>query len=814
MMQHTRIHKPQAMRTPWLALRLVGVLLFGAVVLLTSSSLLPVRAQSNERCFSETGFCIQGRFYSFWQQHGGLPVFGLPISAAETVLIEGQPRHVQWFERSRLEWHPEQEAPYDVLLGRLGGDMLQHQGRAWQAFPTSPTTVPVGCRFFAETGHSLCGDFLAAWQAHGLERDGQPGSSTAESLALFGLPLSEPVEETLSDGQTYTVQWFERTRFERHPQNDPSHRVLFGLLGRELMQPATAFEGPVIPDPQPSPAPTPTPAGPPPPPAQTPEPTEATPLETPPMPQPIANQPATIAGLLGGDILVYGQIASRPSTLPNAERLLAAYPWLFFDQSSPDNAITTNLGVSIDEDILPWIGDEMAFAFGGLGDRLTPEMLAETDDPSDVLRFGKFTVILPSRNAEAAWAFLNKQRQYRERQGEQFEVIDYQGIPIFAKSDSTDPDALYQAAFALVGDYVLFSNSVSQIRTIIDRPAGSDDAFLVNPRYQRLMHNVPADAAGMIFVDRLVLQSSFFASLVSATTGSTAVASQQLVPRNAMDSLGLSIALLPRGVRLDITTIFDMSLFDAATLARIEDMREPVSPDWLQLISDEAVALLTLRFPSDIAEQVETLLQQDPAAADALTEFEEMTSVDLQRDLLSWVGGQQAALVVFPEAATGLSGLPSSYLAITAADPVVAEAGISNMFDSIVSNSDLESLVTTETIGGVDWRAVQDPESPELALGYAFVGNEIVLAVGEIGMEQAATGQNNAIANDPNLLAVTGNLPVVNAGLFYLNIEGVLEDSDGSPELNPLRSLGAAALPGVDTTGLSRASLLLHLRAP
>jgi hypothetical protein len=60
-------------------------------------------------------------------------------------------------------------------------------------------------RFFAETGHNVCGEFLTAWRASGLEFDGRLGTTEAESLALFGLPLSDPQPE-LIEGQEYTVQ--------------------------------------------------------------------------------------------------------------------------------------------------------------------------------------------------------------------------------------------------------------------------------------------------------------------------------------------------------------------------------------------------------------------------------------------------------------------------------------------------------------------------------------------------------------------------------------------------------------------------------
>lgn len=192
----------------------------------------PVPPTNTCQNFPETGFQVCGRILEYWRQNGGLPVFGYPIGPQQSVLIEGKPFQAQEFERNRLELHPENARPYDVLLGRLGADVLAKQGRDWQQFPKL-VGMPEGCRFFSETGHTLCEPFLSYWQNHGLEFDGRPGYSSGESLALFGLPLSDPQPEVLSDGRTYTVQWFERARFESHPENAPPYDVLLGLLGVE-----------------------------------------------------------------------------------------------------------------------------------------------------------------------------------------------------------------------------------------------------------------------------------------------------------------------------------------------------------------------------------------------------------------------------------------------------------------------------------------------------------------------------------------------------------------------------------------------------
>ncbi len=108
----------------------------------------PASAQTARLCFLNVpGItnCIEGRFRQYWEQNGGLLVFGYPVSAAaqERNRDTGKQYLTQWFERNRFELHPENRRPYDVLLGRLGDDMLLKQGREWQREWVSlpPTTI-------------------------------------------------------------------------------------------------------------------------------------------------------------------------------------------------------------------------------------------------------------------------------------------------------------------------------------------------------------------------------------------------------------------------------------------------------------------------------------------------------------------------------------------------------------------------------------------------------------------------------------------------------------------------------------------------
>ena len=85
----------------------------------------------------------------------------------------------------------------------------------------------VACQYFPQTQHKVCGVFLTYWQTHG-------------GLAQQGYPLSDMFDEQnqpppAGDGKSHPVQYFERARFEAHPENRPPYNVLLGLLGAEQL---------------------------------------------------------------------------------------------------------------------------------------------------------------------------------------------------------------------------------------------------------------------------------------------------------------------------------------------------------------------------------------------------------------------------------------------------------------------------------------------------------------------------------------------------------------------------------------------------
>lgn len=223
--------------------------------LLATWLIIPVRSTvaATERCFPQTRQCIDGRFRTFWEQNGGLEVFGYPLTAASPTVNEetGQTYLTQWFERYRFELHPEYAPPYDVLLGRLGATLLA-QGLQPVATEDEFGRLPAdrhpqaGCRWFPQTRYNVCAGFKRYWESHGLADPRM--TSEQRSLALFGNPLSGVFYFYNSSGRWVQAQYFERARIELAIVADsatPAPRAAahsLGRLGAELLFPQTVWQ--------------------------------------------------------------------------------------------------------------------------------------------------------------------------------------------------------------------------------------------------------------------------------------------------------------------------------------------------------------------------------------------------------------------------------------------------------------------------------------------------------------------------------------------------------------------------------------------
>ena len=184
----------------------------------------PDGPEAHRTYFPETGHYLAWGFRAYWEQNGGLAQFGLPLTSEfiEVNPADGKEYMVQYFERARFEYHPEHKGtPYEVLLGLLGNQMTV--GRTFSKAP-STARPSADAQYFPETQQWVSGSILRHWRDNG-------------GLMMYGYPISPAFEErNPDDGQTYLVQYFERNRFEYHPQHQGTpYEVQLGHLGRQVL---------------------------------------------------------------------------------------------------------------------------------------------------------------------------------------------------------------------------------------------------------------------------------------------------------------------------------------------------------------------------------------------------------------------------------------------------------------------------------------------------------------------------------------------------------------------------------------------------
>ncbi len=155
---------------------------------------LPVSAEDGlslpREFFPEAGHWIIGEFLEHFNSHGGLAVFGYPLT--EPYYQGGV--LIQYFQNARMEWHIDEDGTYSVQLGHLGEELNY-------TTPGEEQPTRLGSRkvYFPETGHTVCYSFMDFFNQNG-------------GTDVFGLPITEMYFE----GATI-VQYFQHMKLMWDP---------------------------------------------------------------------------------------------------------------------------------------------------------------------------------------------------------------------------------------------------------------------------------------------------------------------------------------------------------------------------------------------------------------------------------------------------------------------------------------------------------------------------------------------------------------------------------------------------------------------
>jgi hypothetical protein len=163
---------------------------------------------NSSRYFPETGHWVSGDFLiKYDSTANGQEIYGNPITSAFTDMDSN--RLVQYFEKVRFELHPEAVSDLRVEITPLGSFLYTSGEGEVVTIPENSSS----CQFYPESGFSVCHAFLEYFQENG-------------GVSQFGYPISG-VE--IHGG--WTTQYFQRARFELHPELPVGERVVLTNLG-------------------------------------------------------------------------------------------------------------------------------------------------------------------------------------------------------------------------------------------------------------------------------------------------------------------------------------------------------------------------------------------------------------------------------------------------------------------------------------------------------------------------------------------------------------------------------------------------------
>ena len=176
---------------------------------------VPASSAAGKQFFAQTGHNVGWPFLQFYRANGGLDIFGYPRTEA----IQQDGMTVQYFQRARFEYHPDLAVGQQVQITLLGDALTKDQ----QPFAkVAAFTTNAQHAYFQQTGHSVNFGFLQYFNARG-------------GITVFGYPVSEEMQITGPQGPT-TIQYFQRARFEYHPEfAGTPYAVELGLLGDESL---------------------------------------------------------------------------------------------------------------------------------------------------------------------------------------------------------------------------------------------------------------------------------------------------------------------------------------------------------------------------------------------------------------------------------------------------------------------------------------------------------------------------------------------------------------------------------------------------
>lgn len=467
--------------------------------------------------------------------------------------------------------------------------------------------------------------------------------------------------------------------------------------------------------------------------------------------------PAMVSLLVNPDRLeAFRQLVARPV---NRRRSRA-------ELNQIENGLLANTDINYQQDIRPWLGDEITLAVTSL----------DFDRNKDNAAQPGYLLVATTKDGQQAREFL--QLFYSKQAATSTEDIvfeKYKGVNLIyrrpltqqaAPSDRSNqlqiPETLTSA---VVGDrFVLFANHPKVLRDAINNVQAGNLNLEDDPEYQKMLETLTESRIGLSFVNLPAL---------------AALISQQPLPVQesfqGSETLALTVSLNRQGL-LAQTALLGSQSNDTS---KEPTLSEPVNA--LQYLPDRSVLAIAGTDLNQLWNQLSSKVANDealkPLLERTISSLQSQWGIQLPEDIFSWVQGEYA-LSMLPR--PDKSNPDWIFVAQKTADSV--ESSIEHL-DALAKERGFsvgllplgDQSITAWTKLVTSAIPVSDKQDPLMKLEaqvegvHASVGDYEIFATSIEAMNQALKGRDNSLVKSDKFQEAIASLPLPNDGYVYID---------------------------------------------
>jgi hypothetical protein len=410
------------------------------------------------------------------------------------------------------------------------------------------------------------------------------------------------------------------------------------------------------------------------------------------------------------------------------------------------NSLLAKTGLNYDQQIKPWLGEEITFSITSL------DLDRDFENGSQP----GYLLAVTTKNPDLAKRFL--QASYTKKAlstTSELEFENYKGVNLINQNSLNNPENKGLMARAVVGNFVLFANTIDVLKNAINNVQAQDLNLKNSPTYQSALETIKNPRIG-IAVLNLPAISAWIA--------------QQPLPEtpDIEQILTVSLGIKPQGLVAQ-TALIGISGDPLQKPA----LNAPVTA--LALIPADTVLAAAGVDLNHLWEQIETGLDHDSPLQQlfnqAIANLEKPLGINLPQEIFAWVKGEYALATVANKnnldwifVAQKTSDFDEQK-AIDHLDELAQNQGYS-VGNLPLFNSTMKAWTKLETKGKNKRLVSLDAQVKGVHTtvdNYEIFSNSIEL------LSKAVAQQENSLLNSAKFQDAIAALPLVNDGYFYID---------------------------------------------